>query len=177
MNINPDVYEILKEFKIDKSAGLLCLLGFYYNLDVETTCPENVIQQINLTKIVEKDYENNSIQWNIPLFEGQNTEWEWVKEFVDGFGKINPERRGSPRDAVARMKDFFKKYPEYRKEDVMKARDLYFATQTDRKFLMKSHKFIFDGIGAMKKSTLLEYCEKVKTGSNPVSNMKGRIVT
>jgi hypothetical protein len=176
MELNPEIFEILREFKINKDEGVLCLLGFFYGLDVETTCSEEVVKQINLTKIVEKDYKTEKVVWNIPLFKVQQTQFDWVKDWIEPFGKINPERAGSSRDAVTRMQDFFRKYPEYRKEDVYKARDLYLSTVKSPTYLMKSHKFIFDGAGAMKKSTLLEYCEKVKTSSAP-TNLKGTLMT
>lgn len=176
MEFNPEVLEILREFKIDRDTGLLSLLGIYHGLDIDKIVPEDTVKAINLTHIVDKDYTTKSITWNIPLFKGQETAFEWVSDWMEAFGRINPDRKGSARDAIPRMKDFFKKYPEYRKEDVYKARDLYFSTVKDRQYLMKSHKFIFDGAGAMKKSTLLEFCEKVKTTSS-TSNLKGTIMS
>jgi hypothetical protein len=155
MEFNPDIYEVLKEYKINKDDGLLVLLGYYHGLEIERLAPESIVKAISLTKILERDYTNNTTKWNMPLFKGQNTAFDWVTDWIDGFGKINPERRGSPRDVVSRMQDFFKKYPEWRKEDVYAARDMYFRSVRDSKFLMKSHKFIFDGAGAMKKSILL----------------------
>jgi hypothetical protein len=178
MEINQEITEILREFKIGRDAGLLCLLGIYYNLDVDTVVPEETIKAINLTKIIERDYSSNkiSIVWNVPLFTGQETAFEWVKDWVEGFGRMNPERKGSYRDAISRMKDFFKKYPQYRKDDIYNARDLYFrGIPGGSKYCMHSHKFIFDGMGAMKKSTLLAYCEKVVTVGNN-SNLKGKIL-
>lgn len=175
MTLNPDIIPILRQFKIDVSQGTLCLLGYYFGLDVDSTCSEEVVKAINLTKIVVKDYTNNSIQWNMPLFQGQETAFAWVADWLEAFGRANPERKGSPRDAASRMKMFFQMYPEYRKEDVYKARDLYIAG-TASMYVMKSHKFIFDGAGAMKKSTLLEYCERVKLSPNN-NQLKGKIIS
>lgn len=177
MEINPQIFEILSEFRINKNAGLLCLLGIYHNLDIESVVPEEFVKSINLTKIMEKDYTNNTIVWNIPLFKGQQTSFDWVLDWMTAFGRLNPDRKGSHRDAIPRMKAFFMKYPEYRKEDIYKARDLYFSTVKDSKYLMKSHKFIFDGMGAMKKSTLLEYCEKVTNVSRDISYQKGQVIS
>jgi hypothetical protein len=178
MEINSEVIEILKEFKIDKSEGLLCLLGIYHNLDVEKVCSEETIKAINLTKIVDKAYSgnNSTIIWNIPLYKGEQAgAFDWVKDWIQPFGRLNPERIGSSRDATTRMQEFFKKYPEYRKDDVYKARDLYLSTVKDARYLFKSHKFIFDGVGAMKKSELLAWCEKAKSRSAP-SNQVGRVI-
>lgn len=177
MEFNPVISEILREHKIDVEAGLLCLLGIYYGLDIDKVVPEETVKAINLTKIVEKDYNDNSIQWSIPLFKGEEIAFSWVSDWMNGFKNINPDRRGSSRDAINRMKDFFKKYPEYRKDDVYAARDLYFSKLNNPKYCMHSHKFIFDGMGIMKKSTLLEYCEKVKEGAKPEGNQKGKVVT
>ncbi len=177
MELNKEVFEILKEFKIDKSEGILCLLGIYYELDVEKVCSEETIKAINLTKIVDKDYNNKgAIVWNMPLFAGTEHEFSWVKEWIEEFGKKNPERKGSWRDATTRMKVFFAKYPQYRKEDIYRARDAYFATVRDPQYLISSHKFIFDGIGGMKKSTLLAWCEKGEAASNTLNNVKGKIM-
>ena len=176
MEINPQILEILKEFRIDRDSGLLCLLGIYHNLDIDKVVPEEYVKSINLTKIIEKDYDNGTIVWNIPLFQGQETSFNWVLDWIAAFGNMNPDRKGSHRDAIPRMKAFFAKYPQYRKEDVYAARDLYLSTIRDTKFLMKSHKFIFDGVGAMKKSTLLEYCEKVEKTSSDNNYQKGKVL-
>lgn len=176
MEINSQVEDILKEYRINRSAGLLVLLGIYHNLDVDTVCPEEAIKAINLTKIVEKDYTTNIVKWNIPLFEGQEVAFDWVKDWIDGFGKVNPDRKGELSTSIKRMKEFFSKNPEYRKEDVYAARDFYFGTLASNKYCMKSHKFIYDGAGVMKNSTLLEFCQKVKAATSN-SNLKGTIIS
>ena len=176
MEFNPEVLELLRTHHINKDEGLLFLLGVYHNLDVDRLVPEETLKAINLTKIVEKDYEIKHVVWNMPLFKGIEFSFAWVEDWVEGFGRMNPERKGSYRDAVSRMKDFFAKYPEYRKDDVYRARDLYFSV-TNPKYCMKSHKFIFDGAGAMKKSELLAYCEKVASPGDENSNLKGEIIS
>lgn len=175
MELNPEIISILKEFNIDHSEGLLCLLGIYYKLDVERTCSEETIKAINLTKIVDKDYENKIIKWHVPLFIGQVTEWQWVKEWNNKWN-INMTRKDSNPDVLKRMQEFFSKYPEYRKEDVIKATDAYFSSLKSMDYLKSSAKFIFDGAGGMKKSILLSWCEKVKNSSE-VSNQKGKVIT
>lgn len=178
MDFNPEVLELLKSHKINKSAGTLCLLAYYFGLDVETVIPEDVIGAVNVTKIVNKDYTTRTIEWTIPLFAGVDTAFDWVKDWMEAFGRVNPERKGSYRDATSRMKDFFRRYPEYRKDDIYKARDIYFSTLGSSRYCMHSHKFIFDGVGAMKKSTLLAYCEKVRVSDDDPNNyQKGKVVT
>jgi hypothetical protein len=175
MEINPDIYDVLKEYKIDKNQGTLALLAIWFKLDAETTCSEEVIKAINLTKIVEKVHANGTLQWNMPLFTGQQTEWDWVETEYNVLWKRNQDRKASNPDCKKRMQDFFKKYPIYRKDDVMKAVRAYHAATKDAGFLKNSAAFIFDGQGAMKKSILLGWCEKTINASS-VSNLKGTII-
>lgn len=177
MEINPDVIEVLREFKINKDKGILVLLGVYFKLDAEKLCDEDTINAINLTKIVEKRYNNTDvIHWNMPLFVGQQTEWDWVKTEWNVLWNRNMSRKASNPDCTKRMQDFFKKYPVYRKDDVMRATRNYHASQRDSQFLKNSAAFIFDGAGAAKKSILLGWCEKLGGSSNN-SQMKGNLVT
>lgn len=178
MELNPQIKEILKNANIDVSEGTLCLLAVYYSLSPEKTCSEEVIKAINLTKIITKDYKNRGkIVWTIPLYAGQDTNFSWVWDWIEAFGRVNPERKGSSVDATTRMEEFFRKYPQYRKDDVYEARDRYLRSLDNPKFCMHSHKFIFDGQGVMKKSTLLQWCETVaasKDTTNP--HMIGKII-
>lgn len=178
MEINKEIKNILKEYEIDKDAGLLVLLGIYFGVDIDTVCPEEVVKAINVTKIVERDYRLNKIVWNIPLFQNQVTAWDWVKGYNDAFGKINPSRKDSLVDVTKRMMDFFSKYPQYREQDVKNAVAAYFRTITDPQYLKSSAKFIFDGRGVEKKSLLLAWCEKVTNKEiNTNNGQKGRIVS
>lgn len=177
MEINPDIKEILKEFRIDKNQGILCLLAIYYGLNPEKVISDEVIKAINLTKIIERYYpassKNISIKWNIALFRGQETAFEWVKEWNDRWN-VQLDRKAALSTVLKRMKDFFAKYPEYRKEDVIRATDFYFST-VNIGYLKNSAAFIFDGAGAMKNSILLGWCEKTKE-SKSSSTMKGTII-
>lgn len=175
MELNPEVSDILKQFKIDRSQGLLALLGIYYNLDIDTVCSEEVVKAINLTKIVDRDYNNNTIKWNIPLFTGQNTDWVWVIDWNNRWN-MDKSRKASNADVLKRMQDFFKKYPKYRIQDVQRATDMYFQSLQSVKYLKNSAAFIFDGAGAMKKSILLGWCEKVTEGGN-TSEQRGKVIT
>lgn len=165
MEINRRIGVILKDFNIDIDSGLLVLIGIYYNLNVDKVCPEEIIKAINITKIVEKDYRSvGGLRWNIPLFEGQETEWDWVFNWNEKWRTINDNRRDNLADVTKRMIEFFQKYPKYRRDDVFKARDAYMMTVRDPEFLKSSAKFIFEGSGSKKTSMLLTWCEKVAVG-------------
>jgi len=178
MELNKQVGEILKGHNIDVSVGYLILLGIYFDLDIEKVYSEEAIKAINITKIVEKDYKTNSLTWNIPLFaDAEAGAFDWVRVWMDLFSAKNPERRGSVKDAITRMKKWFAENPEYRREDVFAATQAYMNSLNNAKYCMHSHKFIFDGIGAMKKSTLLQWCEKLKEGNQQNVSLKGRIAS
>lgn len=183
MVFNPEVKAALREAKIDESQGLLCLLAFYHHLEADTMIGEEVLKKINMTHIVERDYTTKQIKWNMPLFEGTEAgAFDWVRDWMKPFGDIGgPARRGVFKEVVGRMKEFFTKNPEYRKEDVYLARDLYFrTTQPKAEFVKTPHKFIYEGIGGAKTSMLLMWCERVKeqkigpNSANPL--MKGNII-
>lgn len=178
MEINPEIVTILRQHKMDKDTGILALLAIYFNLNPDYIVPEEIVKGINLTKIIDKDYKRNTIVWNVPLFMGQQTEWEWVEEWNKKWN-VNPARKDSNPDVRRRMQEFFKKYPHIRIEDIRKATDLYFRNLTSPQYLMGSAKFIFDGVGAAKKSTLLAWCEKILTSTTPTgenSGQKGTII-
>ena len=183
MEINPEIKSILKGCNIDVQQGTLCLLAIYFNLDGTGVVSEDLMKKINFTKIAEKDYTSNTITWNVPLFVGQEAgAFDWVSEWMHPFGTIGtPARRGTAREVITRMKEWFSKNPEYRKEDVFAARDLYFITEKPVGGMVKtSHKFIYDGVGTMKVSQLLLWCERAKElkdtdkGTNPL--MRGKII-
>src|SRR5688572_22495468 len=123
MEINPEIKSILKGCKIDVQQGILCLLSIYFDLDAERIIPEDLIKKINFTKIIEKDYTSKTITWNVPLFAGQEVgAFAWVNEWMNPFGTIGtPARRGTTKEVIARMKEWFAKNPEYRIEDVFAA--------------------------------------------------------
>ena len=174
MELNQQIIKILASHKIDKSAGLLVLLGYFFNLDVDSVCPEISVKAISTTKIVERDFRNHTIKWNMPLFVGQEVEFEWVGEWLEKFTRLNPARVVAKDDAIVKMKKFFSKYPKYRIDDIMNATDEYIKTIKDPTFLKLPLNFIFEGKGVSETSTLLGFCQKI-TGKTTTS-LKGRII-
>lgn len=177
MVINEEVKEILKENNIPINKGLIYLLCIFHNIDVNNVViDEKIITTINSLKICERDYKNKTIIWNIPLYEGHNNEVDWIKEWMIPFGKMNPDRKGTYQSCLRRMQKFMIENPQYNKEDIIIARDLYLRSISNATYVMKSHKFIEDGIGTQKKSELLEYCEKIREQNNNNSNMVGELM-
>jgi hypothetical protein len=186
MKINPQVVNRLQELSIDRDAGLLVLLGLYYELDIDKACIEEAVKAVNLTGIVEKDYgdggrASDKLKWNFPLFIGEGEiqeeigDWRWISKWMQPFGKLNPDRAGTYEDVLKRMQKFFGEHPGFTVEEVFKARDLYLSSVTSPTYVMKSHKFIYEGIGKMQTSNLLQYCRLLKTKEKEVSTGQDNI--
>lgn len=159
--MNSEIRKILKSFKIDYNEGVLVLLAVYYYLNkpLPDYIPKDLYLKILTTGIFEIDQKGNVI-WNIPLFEEQITNFEWVKNFREAFKKRNSERAGNLESCIKRMKEFFSKNPHVRVDDVKAATQMYFRSVKDPQYLITSHKFIYDGIGNNRNSHLEEWLER-----------------
>lgn len=166
MTINPQLKDIFKQFNIDYTEGLLYLTAIYYNLPLTPTLTEaldTTIKQVNLSHIVERDYTKKEIKWNISLFSGQETQWEWVdKEYRKLFKDLRPDKGGSSISCLKRMKDYFRDNPEVRKDEVIAAVKLYLSELSDPAYLQQADYFIKKGTGADMTSRLQQYLERVR---------------
>ena len=159
--MNSEIKEILKSFKIDYNEGSLILLAIYYYLNkpLPDYIPTQTYLRVLSTGIVNIDDKGNVI-WNVPLFEEQITNFEWVKDFREAFKKRNSERAGTLESCIKRMKEFFAKHPHVRVDDVKAATQMYFRSIKDPQYLITSQKFIYDGMGVGRNSHLEEWLEK-----------------
>ena len=162
--INSEIREILKESGVKYEDGLSYLLSLYFDC-ISTFIPDSFQLRMLTTNIFEVT-EKKGVVWNTPLFEEQLTNFEWVKEYRDAFKQINPERAGDLNTCVLRFKRFFAKYPQYRVEDVKEAVNAYFRSVSSAKYLMKAHKFIFEGNINTGSSELLTWLERVGENSS-----------
>ena len=169
MNINTEVKTRLSEYRINFDDGIACLLAIYYNLKT-SYIPQEIIQRINICKFFIEDPKTNTLTWLIPLFEDQVTGFEWVKEWMEGFGDINKDRKGTAKFVMPRMKKFFVENPSIRVDEVIGATKMYFANVDNPQYLKSSHKFIMEGKGAEKNSMLLEWVEKYKNWESITSS-------
>lgn len=182
MKINPKINEILKQYNIHEDSGILYLLSIYHNLDtnvLENLAFESVGKQVNLAKIVERDYtEKGMVTWNVNLYESEKeseTAWDWVEEWREMFAKLRPDARGNKKDCLTKMKKFFANNPEIRKDDVIKATQLYLATVRDAKYLQQANYFICKVVkaegGSTYNSRLEQYLEVLqKQGKSSTVN-------
>lgn len=161
MNINPEIKKILKQYNIDEDDGVLYLLAVYHNLDISlkvtdfhthtfAIIPELVRKQVNLTKIVEREYltEGNKLIWNVPLYSAEivSDQWDWISEWRTLFGKLRNDAIGDKKACTIKMKRYFSEHPEVRMQDIIKATMLYltpfYQKRQDPKYLQKADYFI-----------------------------------
>lgn len=159
LNFNSKIGTLLADYKIPVHDGLAYLICLHYGIS-PSYFPEGLERKVLATRIVSIDYTNGVIKWNEALFEETETGFEWIKEWMDLFGKINPDRRGTKADVLRRMKKFFINNPAVRKEDVFAATHKYLLSVTNPVYCKKSHKFISEIDGS---SMLLEYVEQTKS--------------
>lgn len=172
--ISEKVRERLKEYQINEDAALLYLLGVYYNLNTKDHIPEEIIKQVNFSKIVTRDYDGEvpTVKWNIPLFEGEETEsaWSWVLEWRDLFKSIRGDAGGDKKACIIKMKKFFAANPDVRQHEVFEAANLYLDDfrykKTNLKFLQQADYFISKAVveenKSVKRSRLEIYLELVR---------------
>ena len=166
MNINSEIKKLLREHNIDYTKGMLVLLSLYFELPTDTEL-DNILHdtmtQINVIKIVDKNLNNGTIVWNVPLFEEdkkKQSEWQWVlDEYRPLFTSVARDRGGSPSGCIKRMKAFFASHPEVRKEDVLEAARAYIRATSNPKYLQSADYFIVKGKGADTTSRLEQYLE------------------
>lgn len=159
MVINKKILEILKEFNIIQDDGICYLMCLYHNYN-PTYIPDLLKQKVNLTKIVVQTEKGTT--WNIPLYEGSEIAFEWVKrEYVPLFEEKNKRRGGKVREATSRMKKLFASYPDIRKDDVIGATKMYLRN-TDADYIRFPHYFIEKGVGVEKSYDILDWIDKYK---------------
>ena len=175
MTINPEISTVLRTFNIPVDDGIAYLLAIYYNVKPSYT-PLVLVEKLNRTRILVLDEKSKTVDWNVALFEEQVTGFEWVNGWIEEFGNINKDRKGTYKSVAVRMKTFFVNNPSIRQDEVVEATRMYLRTVTQPVYLKTSHKFIYEGQGAEKISHLLEWVNRYKemtaseTGRNSSTN-------
>lgn len=170
MKINEAIKDILKEHQLPLGDGIACLLMMYFDYK-PSYLPKEIEERIKRTGIIKAD-PTHTIQWVVPLFEEQVTGFEWITDWMQFFGNVNKERRGSKSSVASRMKKFFVTYPDIRQQDVITATKLYISTVDNPKYIKKSEKFIFEGVGLEKTSLLKEWVDKYREMSSSQGQRK-----
>lgn len=172
MQINDQVKKALEEFSVPLKDGIPYLICLYFGYE-PSYIPDMLKQKVNATGIVIIDAKG-TLQWRVPLFEGQETAFGWVQtEYVPLFSEANPKKGGKVREATARMKKFFANNPEIRKEDIIAATKLYLLN-SDPRFIRFPHFFIEKGKGVDRISDLEDWLDKYKANQARIGNTSER---
>lgn len=177
--INPEIRERLKEVNIlnyeDTSDAFLYLFAIYYELSTDTI-DKRVINTVNIAKIVERDYSNKILVWNIKLFKSElepvDENWDWVNtEYRQLFKNINPNRAGDKAGTLNKMKKYFSLHPIIRKDEIIDAAKMYIqleiVNQSKENYLTSADYFISKQLDGVKQSKLDMYIEMIREqGSN-----------
>lgn len=162
MTINSEVKSILTAYNIPVNDGLSYLISVYFDTKPSYT-PDIIVQKVTRTGIVSLDDKTKTLQWNIPLFDEQLTNFEWVgTQWVTMFEKANKDRKGGVKECTARMKKFFATNPDVRKDEVIGATEMYIKSVLNVNYLTTSHYFISKGSGADRTCQLFQWIEKYR---------------
>ena len=158
--INPRIKDILTEYRIPYKDGLSVLISIYYDcVPSYTDLPvvERLYKKVLSTGICSGNHNvGKGVEWRIPLFEDQLTQFDWVKEYVEVFKKCNPSVPGTVTECTKRFKKFYSEHPTVRFEDIKGAVNMYLKSLNDYKYIMHPHYFIYKGVG-LDKTSMLEY--------------------
>ena len=82
LEVNSEIKNLLKEKSISIHDGVGYLLMLYYGIS-PSYIPEQLEKKVLAAGIVTKDYSSDTIKWLLPLFEEQETGFEWIGEWMD----------------------------------------------------------------------------------------------
>lgn len=196
--INPIIYEKIREQKIeegfDENEAILYLLSIYYDLSPCLCFRDEITRKVNLTKIVDRDYQtintnslSNLVKWNVNLFQAEeivDVNWEWVdKEYRRIFRDIRIDAGGDKSGCISKMKKFFSQNPEVRKVDILEAANRYILpfknNVENKKYMQRADYFISKVMDGAKGSRLEQYLEIIKKGveMNSGKNVRTQVIT
>jgi len=162
MKVSDEIIDALKECNIPVRDALPYLITLHLGYEMPTYIPEKLERQINASGIVKPGKGSEGLIWQVPLFEGNTTDFDWVYEWVALFTARDKSKAGNARMAKARMKKFFASNPQFRKDDVFLATKMYIRSVDNSKYMMLPHYFIQKGAGIDAKHELLEWCERLE---------------
>jgi len=170
MTINEEIKEVLRNFNIPIDDGLSYLLSVFHDVRPSYT-PFALVEKINRTGILKLD-DTHTIKWMIPLFE-ENIEvegFEWVKDWLQMFYRLDKKKAGNLKETVSRMKKFFMMNINMfiTKEEVMQATEMYIKTVNNSTYLITAKYFIAKGVGSDKTSALLDWVGRLREAKEEV---------
>jgi len=102
------------------------------------------------------------VTWHVPLFEGVETAFGWVRdEYCALFRQACPDRPTYAAESLRRMKKFFAEHPDIRKDEVLGATEMYLRS-TEASYVRQPNYFITKGAGADRQDPLLGWVERYR---------------
>lgn len=173
LSINPLIRAILRKNNIFEADGIMLLIAAYFNLKPsclkdETNYYHQIWNKILTLNIFVVDYTTDTLEWCYSLFGDSLLSFEdqWIKDFMNKFKEVNPERRGDKAAVVKNLKKLTREYPYLTKEKIMEVTDYYLNNLSDSQFCKKSHKFLYDTNG----SVFMETFEAMKINYTNTNN-------
>lgn len=159
MEINSTILKTLDKYKIPRDDGICYLIAVYHGY-TPSYIPDKLKQMVNATGLLQ--FTNTGLEWKVPLFEGGEVNFEWVKtEYEPMFKESNPKKGGHVKEAITRMKRFFAENPDVRKDEVMEATRMYILN-TKSEYIRFPHYFIEKDKGVDKICDLLDWIQKYR---------------
>lgn len=154
MQINQEIKNIISRQGLNQDDVLTFLLSLHFNLSPPSYLNNQAFMvQIQLLDVVEP-----GPVWKIPLFTGQETSFEWVStEYCALFDKAGKDKYH--RESMLRMKKLFAENPEIRKDEVIRATEMYIHSVNNPTYVKFPHYFILKGSGTSKEQPILDWID------------------
>lgn len=174
MNINKVLLKTLKEISPEdplKYIPVILHVYFFPKEPLPSSLSSQALVEAMQYGFIKVSSTTGDYSLTFPLFEDAENEskMEWVKDFRNLFKEVNSDRAGTLSTCFERMKTFLRENPEVRAYEIIEATRLYLRS-TPPNYIMKSHKFIYDGRGLFRNSTLEEWIEKYREIESHISN-------
>jgi len=158
--VNGRVIDLVDGLGIRRDDALGCLITLYYHVRPGYV-PPSVKGALEGAGIF-TDGPDGMVTWHVPLFEGAETAFGWVRdEYCALFREVSPDRPVYAAESLRRMKKFFAEHPDIRKDEVMAATRMYLRA-TDPNFVRQPNYFISKGGGADRQDPLLNWVERYR---------------
>lgn len=170
MEFNKELTDVLDDYGINRNEALTVLLILYYNIEYNNQIfNDSMIKTLSQLNFIRYDFQEKKYFLTVPLF-GTSTSDEWVKEYMNKFAKVNPERRGDKQSVIKNYSKLQQEYKDVSTDDILKATDIYLASlkrQGKEQYCKKSHKFLWDRDNGYE---IITYLEMLKNKPNAASN-------
>lgn len=163
--------KILDKYKISPNQF------FYLYLKSKNKNAANYITDSELSDLSERNFIKIDVAMNVvsvrrsalEIFKDEETDVKnWIQEYRNVFKGIKPGSMGDSLACLTKMNKFLKVYPEYDKDIIIKAAQLYVETLEDYRYLQRADYFISKAdVDRVKESRLASFCEEVKEGNSP----------